>query len=162
VRLVLERGRVRASSGDPGAAIACLRDDARLARAAGLRFLWIDALHMLAIADVDRSEIWVTEALAALEEETDPRTRRWAVSLHDNLGWTRFEAGAVDAALTAFEAALDAAERFGTASRWRGRRRRSPSVGPPSPPHGRGRTADPNGSLARPDTSATVRMSGSR
>jgi hypothetical protein len=113
-RIALERGRVRNSSGDPAAAVPLFADAARIAEPAGLDFLHVDALHMLAIADPARSEAWVARALDVLDRVTDPRTLRWRVSLHNNRGWSRFDAGALDAALADFEAALDAAERFGT------------------------------------------------
>ncbi|MFN8521416.1 MAG: hypothetical protein U0667_19005 [Chloroflexota bacterium] len=90
---------------------------AALSTQAGLRFLRVDALHMLAIAsgtDVAAAEAWTERALALLVGEPDARTRRWAVSLRNNLGWTRFDAGDLDGALMAFRAALDAALRDGT------------------------------------------------
>jgi tetratricopeptide (TPR) repeat protein len=38
---------------------------------------------------------------------SDPRARQWLGSLYNNLGWTRFEAGDVEGALSLFERALD-------------------------------------------------------
>jgi tetratricopeptide (TPR) repeat protein len=64
---------------------------------------------MLAIADPDRAEQWTTTALAVFEKTTDARTKRWAVSLYNNLGWARFELNP-ERALGAFEAALARAE----------------------------------------------------
>jgi hypothetical protein len=119
-RIALERGRLRNSAGDPAAAVPLFADAARIAESAGLDFLHVDALHMLAIADTAHSESWVARALDRLEGLTDPRTLRWRVSLHNNRGWSRFDAGDLEAALEDFEAALDAAERFGTSQqvRW--------------------------------------------
>lgn len=113
-RLALERGRLRNSGGDPAAAIPLFAEAARIAESSGLDFLHVDALHMLAIADTARSADWISRALAVLGSVTDPRTLRWHVSLHNNRGWSRFDAGALAAALEDFESALDAAERFGT------------------------------------------------
>ena len=51
VRVALERGRLRNSAGDPAAAVPLFRAAAEGAASAGLVFLQVDALHMLAIAD---------------------------------------------------------------------------------------------------------------
>lgn len=119
-RRALERGRVRNSSGDPTAAIPSFADAASTAEHAGLTFLYVDALHMLGIADAANVEIWTARALAVLDGSADPRVLRWCVSLHNNLGWARLDAGDLAAALEEFEAALDAAERYGTTQqvRW--------------------------------------------
>ena len=114
-RVALERGRLRNSEGDPGAAVPLFVAAAEAAASAHLLFLRIDALHMLAIADADGSARWTTEALALLENTDDPRTLRWNVALHNNAGWTHFDSGRFAEALTAFEHARDAAERWGTA-----------------------------------------------
>ena len=114
VRVELERGRVRNSSGDPDAAARLFRAAAEAAAAAGLTFLRIDALHMLAIADAAKADAWTAQALSELENVDDPRTLRWRVSLHSNAGWARFDAGRLAEALAAFEEARRAAERWGT------------------------------------------------
>jgi len=77
-------------------------------------FLVVDALHMLAIADPQGAEDWVTRALRVLEGVTDERTLRWHVALHNNRGWSLFDAGDPAAALPELEAALAAARRWGT------------------------------------------------
>lgn len=122
-RLALERGRVLNSSGHPTDAVALFHSAVDSARAAGSIFLEADALHMLAIADGDAAERWTREGLAALEQTLDARTRRWEVSLHNNLGWRRHDAGHPEGALSEFELALNAAQRYGTddhrfAARW--------------------------------------------
>ncbi len=91
-RVLLERGRLRNSAGDPAAAIP-LFEAAK--DAASSLFLRVDALHMLAIADPERAEQHTAAALALLEG-ADDRTRRWAVGLHNNLGWNLFGAGEVE------------------------------------------------------------------
>ena len=113
-RLALERGRLRNSAGDAPAALPLFRAAAEDAASAGLVFLQVDALHMLAIADADSSAEWTREALAVLEGSDDPRTRRWNVALHNNEGWTLFDAGDFAAAVSAFERSRDAAVRWGT------------------------------------------------
>lgn len=114
VRGALERGRVRNSAGDPEAALPLFARAADLARAHELTFLLIDALHMLAIVDQPRAASWTAEALALVDASQDPRTKRWAVALHNNEGWRHFDQGRLDEALEAFEAAHHAAVRWGT------------------------------------------------
>ncbi|HEX5857073.1 MAG TPA: hypothetical protein VFY91_03095 [Microbacterium sp.] len=114
VRTALERGRLRNSAGNADAAIPFFRAAADGASRAGLLFLEVDALHMLAIADPERSEAWTDAALDVLERTQDPRTLRWRVTLHSNAGWSLFDAGRLPDALARFEAARDAAARWGT------------------------------------------------
>lgn len=114
-RLAFERGRLLNSGGDPVAARALFHRAADLsADDADLAFLHLDALHMLGIADPDAAEEWTARALALLSDITDPRTRRWGISLHNNIGWTRFDAGDLAGALTAFRAAAAWADEVGT------------------------------------------------
>jgi len=113
-RVLLERGRVRNSSGHPQDAAAYFANARAAANRAGLVFLEVDALHMLAIADAPHAARWTREALAVLEHIGDERTKRWAVALHNNLGWNLHEAGRFDDALTQFSLAQGAAIRFGT------------------------------------------------
>ncbi len=114
VRIALERGRLRNSGGDPGAAIALFQHAAAGAASVDLAFLQVDALHMLAIADADRAAEWTAQALAVLDGPTDERTQRWRVGLHNNAGWARFDAGDYAAAVAEFELAKGAATRWGT------------------------------------------------
>lgn len=114
VRLELERGRLHNSAGSSAEAVTHFRIAADRARDAGLRFLLVDALHMLAIADAEHAAGWTAQAFAALDGETDPRTLRWLVSLHNNRGWSLADAGDTEDALLEFQAALDAARRYGT------------------------------------------------
>ncbi|SFS15845.1 hypothetical protein SAMN04487846_3189 [Microbacterium sp. cf046] len=114
-RVALERGRLRNSAGDAAAAVPLFVAAAEAAASAGLLFLQVDALHMLAIADADGSAEWTRQALSLLEQTDDPRTLRWNVSLHNNAGWTHFDAGRFAEAVAAFERSRDAAVRWGTA-----------------------------------------------
>ncbi|MBD3940242.1 hypothetical protein IF188_00830 [Microbacterium sp. NEAU-LLC] len=113
-RAALERGRVRNSAGDPQAAIPYFTAALDAASPPELVFVRVDALHMLAIADADQADEWTGAALAALETVDDPRTLRWRVALHNNTGWRHLDAGRVADAVTSFEAARDAAVRWGT------------------------------------------------
>jgi hypothetical protein len=69
---------------------------------------------MLAIAEPDQAEEWTSASFRALDGVSDPRTLRWNVSLHNNAGWRLFDAGRVAEAIAQFEAARDAAARWGT------------------------------------------------
>lgn len=116
VRILLERGRVANSAGDPEAARPDFEAAAELAREAGLEFLAVDALHMVAIvAPPPEQAAWHDRAIELAEGADDPRARRWLGSLYNNAGWTRFEAGAHDAALRLFERALEERRATGTA-----------------------------------------------
>jgi len=114
VRVALERGRLRTSSGQADAASPLFREAAAVAAAVGLTFLRVDALHMLAIAEPAHAEAWTREALAVLDGVDDPRTLRWAVAVHTDAGWTHFDAGRLVDALAAFLRAKEAAARWGT------------------------------------------------
>jgi tetratricopeptide (TPR) repeat protein len=114
VRVLLERGRLRNSSGDTAAAIPLFDEAAEAAASADLLFLRVDALHMLAIADRENADFWTDRALGALVGADDPRTLRWRVGLHNNRGWARFDGGQLDDALTAFEESRTAAVQWGT------------------------------------------------
>ena len=115
VRILLERGRLRNTEGNPSEAVPLFEAALLAARREGDTFLAVDAAHMLAIADRERSEQWTEEALADLSGASEPLTLRWGVALHNNRGWSRLAAGDAEGALGDFEAALAAAERFGTA-----------------------------------------------
>lgn len=122
-RLLLERGRLLNSSGHPDAAVAFFTRARVIAGRAGLSYLEVDALHMLAIADPANADDWTKQALAMLDDAADERTRLWAVALHNNLGWHLHDAGRFDEALTQFALAQGAAIRFGDdehrfSSRW--------------------------------------------
>jgi tetratricopeptide (TPR) repeat protein len=113
-RTLLERGRLRNSSGHPDVAIPLFEEALAAASAVGDDFLAIDAAHMLGIADPARIEHWTARALETVDETKDRRAKRWAVSLHNNLGWAFSAAGNLTAALAEFELAADAARDYGT------------------------------------------------
>ena len=113
-RVLLERGRLRNSSGQTDAAVPLFEAALLIAAAEGADFLAADAAHMLAIADGDRAAHWTARGLVTVDESTDPRTKRWAVSLHNNLGWRLVDEGRPAAALAELELAADAARDYGT------------------------------------------------
>jgi tetratricopeptide (TPR) repeat protein len=114
-RVKLEAGRLLNSAGHAEEAVTEFEDAAALARSGGLLFLEIDALHMLAIADSARSRERAAEAIDRALAAPDDRTRRWLVSLYNNLGCSYSEAGDLDQALAAFLQAQEWADRVGTA-----------------------------------------------
>ncbi|HET6819761.1 MAG TPA: tetratricopeptide repeat protein [Candidatus Limnocylindria bacterium] len=106
-RIALERGRVLNSSGDPNAARPQFERALAIAEAGDREHLAVDALHMLAIVAPPAEQVALNErAIAMAEAASDPRARQWLASLHNNLGWTRFEAGNHEEALRLFELAL--------------------------------------------------------
>jgi tetratricopeptide (TPR) repeat protein len=113
-RVLLERGRLRNSSGHPDEAIPLFEETLAAASSLGNDFLAVDAAHMLAIAQPGRAAHWTARALETVDESDDPRTKRWAVSLHNNSGWALFDSGDYAGALTEFERAADAARDFGS------------------------------------------------
>ena len=113
-RIALERGRLLNSAGRPVEAVPEFETAARTAESAGLLFLQIDALHMLAVADVKQSSEWAGQAIDLALAAPDDRTRRWLVSLFNNLGWSHFDAGRLNEALAAFAQAQEWAQRVGT------------------------------------------------
>ncbi len=112
-RVALETGRLLNSAGRPTEAVAEFETAARTAETANLLFLQIDALHMLAIADETRSSEWAAQAIDLALTAPDDRTRRWLVSLHNNLGWWHFDGGRLNEALDDFQQAQEWADRVG-------------------------------------------------
>lgn len=114
VRVLLERGRLLNSSGHPAMAVPLLEQAAELGDHLGETFLVVDALHMLAIADSGHQESWTRSALEYASAVDDPRTKRWMVTLHNNLGWALHDDGRRTEALVEFQLAQQWAERVGT------------------------------------------------
>ena len=113
-RLALERGRLINSAGRTDDAIEHFRAALRTAESAHEDFLAVDAAHMLAITDQEHSEVWTARGLRIAADSDDPRTQRWAGSLHNNAGWARHDAGDFTGALEEFEAALTAYSTHGS------------------------------------------------
>lgn len=114
VRVLLERGRVLNSGGHAEMAVPLFEQAAELADHLGEEFLAVDALHMLAIADIAHAETWTRSALEYASTAHDARTRRWMVTLHNNLGWSLHEDGRCTEAMVEFQLAEQWAERVGT------------------------------------------------
>ena len=110
VRVLLERGRMLRSSGDPTAAYPLFVAAFERAVAAGGYYLAADAAHMAALAasDDDGFRTWTTRGIELGEQE--PAAAYWRGPLLNNLGWMLHEHGAHDEALSVFEQALAARE----------------------------------------------------
>jgi len=119
VRYLLERGRVRNSSGAPQKAVPLFKEAlAASARDAlpGADFYRVDALHMLGIAAPPAEQLdWNLKALAAADASENARARGWRASLLNNIGWTYHDRGDYDAALDHWQKALAAREAAGSA-----------------------------------------------
>lgn len=115
VRVLLERGRLHNSSGEAAAALPYFERAAALAESAGLEFLAVDAWHMVAIAAPIRADEATARGIVLAQSSADDRTKRWLVSLHNNLGWNLHEAERWSEALGEFEAAHAASLTYGTA-----------------------------------------------
>jgi tetratricopeptide (TPR) repeat protein len=114
VRVLLERGRLINSSGNPILAIPVFAEAFGPAWEANLEFLAIDAMHMEAIvAPAEMQDALNGQALGFAERARDPRARRWRGSVLNNMGWAAFERGDLDAALGRFKAALVARQEAG-------------------------------------------------
>ena len=111
VRVDLERGRLRRSSGDTEAALPLFESAYAEALEAGEEWLAGDAAHMCALAAPDREGFvaWTTRGLELAERSE--AAAYWAGPLLNNLGWEHFDAGEHEQALDAFERALAVRER---------------------------------------------------
>ncbi|MDO8105994.1 hypothetical protein Q6348_02155 [Isoptericola sp. b441] len=119
VRVLLERGRLYRTEGRLAEAASTFEAAAVAAARAGLEVLQVDALHMLAVVDGDRGELWTRRALDVVAASADPETRRWAVALQNNRAWDLMSVGRTTQALAHFTAAHNAAVEVGTAEQER-------------------------------------------
>jgi tetratricopeptide (TPR) repeat protein len=107
LRLFLERGRVENSSGNAESACPYFEEAFEMGKRLGEENLTVDAAHMLAIAKPSEEAVqWSLLALEMAEKATDPKARRWAGPLLNNLGWTYHDEGRFEEALDCFERAL--------------------------------------------------------
>ena len=123
VRYLLERGRIRNSSGNPAAAVPLFKDAAHAAlkdTLSGADFYRIDALHMLGIATPPDEQLdWNLRALAAADASTDARARDWRGSLLNNIGWTYHDRSDYATSLDYWQKGLAAREAAGDKRRAR-------------------------------------------
>jgi tetratricopeptide (TPR) repeat protein len=107
IRIDLERGRLRNSDGDPGAALPLFVRATESADEQGELFIAADAAHMAAIAAPTRDErlAWTNRGIVLAK--SGDGGRYWVGPLLNNLGWDQYEAGEHEDALESFEQALE-------------------------------------------------------
>lgn len=106
VRVLLERGRVLNSSGQPEASAPLFERALDLAADASEEALAVDAAHMLGIVTPQDEQLqWNLRATDMAETSADPKANRWLGSLYNNIGWTYHDRGDYDEALQHFLAA---------------------------------------------------------
>lgn len=124
VRYYLELGRTYSSATHPiESQTTEVRELARsaymqafhLAQEGKLDGLAIDALHMMTVVDTAPEEQieWNRQALALMESSSQPEAKKWAGSLHNNMGYALHLHGRYEDALLEFKLALAARERDG-------------------------------------------------
>jgi len=86
-----------------------------ISTSAALDAVHVDALHMLGFVDTAPADQlkWARAALAVAEASSQADARRWAASLHNNIGYALHEQGDLTAALDEFETALTLREQRG-------------------------------------------------
>ena len=111
IRVDLERGRLRRSSGDKEAALPLFESAFAAAVEAGEDWLAGDAAHMCALAAPDRDGFvaWTNRGIELAEPSE--AAAYWLGPLLNNLGWEHFDAGEHEQALDVFERALEVRER---------------------------------------------------
>lgn len=123
-RYHLELGRTYASAAHPPEALTAEAQDLaraaytqafELARDGKLDALAIDALHMMTMVDTAPEDQlkWNREAIDLMQASEQPDAKKWAGSLHNNMGYALHLAGRFDEALSEFELALAAHEQGG-------------------------------------------------
>jgi tetratricopeptide (TPR) repeat protein len=107
IRVDLERGRLRRSSGDTEAALPLFESAYAAARTAGEDWLAADAAHMCALAAPDRTGFaeWTNRGIELAD--SSEAASYWLGPLLNNLGWDHFDAGEHQEALDVFERALE-------------------------------------------------------
>jgi tetratricopeptide (TPR) repeat protein len=108
IRYHLERGRVWNSSKNKAAALPFFVHASELAINAKEDDLAVDALHMIAIAEVDpkKQMEWNLLAVKLAENSSDTEARDWLGSLYNNIGWTYHGQDQFTEALEIFKKAL--------------------------------------------------------
>jgi tetratricopeptide (TPR) repeat protein len=111
IRVDLERGRLRRSSGDREAALPLFERAYSAAVEAGEDWLAGDAAHMSALASPDREAFaaWTQRGLELADRSE--AAAYWAGPLLNNYGWALYDAEEYEQALEAFERALEVRER---------------------------------------------------
>jgi tetratricopeptide (TPR) repeat protein len=111
IRIDLERGRLRRSSGDREAALPLFESAFAAGKDAGEGYLAADAAHMAALASPDDAGFVAWTETGIEVAQSSASARYWLGPLLNNLGWHLYEAGEHEGALDAFRHALHARER---------------------------------------------------
>lgn len=107
VRYYLERGRTFNSSGKKAEAKTEFEKAKQVAEKLHEDFYALDALHMLAIvAPPDEAAKLNEEAILLAEESKQEHAKNWLGALYNNLGWSYFDKGDYEKALSIFLRAL--------------------------------------------------------
>ncbi len=120
IRLQLEQGRLENSSGHRDDAKPYFRRALELAVQGHFDYEAIDAAHMLGIvSDGEESIRWNELGLQLAAASPSDRARNWRGTLLNNLGWTYFNTGDFNTALSTLQSALPFHETAGDAVRIR-------------------------------------------
>jgi len=108
IRYYLERGRVYVATQQVENALSFFTRAWELAQSYQDDYYAVDAAYMLATMDTPERQLeWHFKALERARRSSNPSSRRWQASILNNIGWHLFERGDMQAALDAFEKALD-------------------------------------------------------
>jgi len=120
VRLPLESGRLKNSSGDKQAAQPYFLESLQIAVQGHFDYYAVDAAHMLGIVTTGQESLdWNEKAIAMAAQSEDARARKWRGSLLNNIGWTYHDMGRYPEALQRFEEAVSFQETYGAPQRIR-------------------------------------------
>lgn len=104
VRLLLERGRVFNSSGNPTKSAPLFLKAWEIARDANLDFYAVDAAHMLGIVlEPEDALTWNERACQLAEASDNQQAKNWLGALYNNIGWTYHSKGDYQTALDFFQ-----------------------------------------------------------
>lgn len=112
VRLLLERGRLFNSAGDPERARPLFAQAWEFGQQIGEIGYAVDAGHMLGILEAPSLD-WSMKALELAQTSDNPGARRWLATLYNNIGWTLHDRGDYAQALDMFERAVPLREAQG-------------------------------------------------
>ena len=117
VRYQLEKGRTYNSAGKKAEAKTHFTLAKALAADLGADFYLLDAIHMLAIvaAPIEAIKLQL-EGIVIAEQSKDEHAANWVGSLYNNLGWSYFDLGRYEEALSIFLRALQWRERKASAT----------------------------------------------
>ncbi|MGO4518323.1 tetratricopeptide repeat protein [Terriglobus sp. 2YAB30_2] len=108
VRVQLESGRLKNTSGDRKESQAYFLNAFALAEQGHFDFYAVDAGHMLGIVSEGQESVqWNEKAFKLATNSKEERAQKWRGSLLNNLGWSYFSVGDFNTALITFESALD-------------------------------------------------------